>query len=136
MLKNYDFCTVFYVRFLANCFYSERKNKGIESMKTTSLVYRCASISLRTWRQTTFFHCRACIFHPEASREYGRRTTKLKSGIHRFRRTFHNREREREKRGKRKRKREPEALTGPSLYPYQTRSFLKKHNISISRSHG
>lgn len=81
----------------------KKENRRIGSIGTTSSAYRCASISLRTWRQTTFFHRRACIFHSEASREYIRRMTKLKSGIHRFRRTFCK---------------SPGALTESSLHPF------------------
>lgn len=94
----------------SNCFYSSRKNRRIGSIETSS-AYRCASISLRTWRQTTFFHRRACIFHSEASREYGRRTTKLKSGIHRFRRTSCE---------------GLKALTESSLYPFLNSLFLEE----------
>lgn len=64
--------------------------------------------------------------------EYGRCTTKLKSGIHRFRRTFRER---------------PELLQSSSFSFFLSFSFYihisfsdvlfleKKHNISISRSH-
>lgn len=129
--KHFDSVFLLFRYSLSNiCFYSRRKNIRIGSIKTTSSAYRRASISLRTRRQTTFFHRRVCIFYSDASREYGRRTTKLKSGIHRFRCTFRAKERKERKRVRERARRAFVESSSPRA-PFQARSLPRRNTTFL-----